>query len=145
MVTNGLYWDWASKYQKHTETTFKIIRVVLCRKLPKNTLNIRKMTRHWKVVKLAILQGRYSGKVVKKGLFWVGTLKSKNIQKTTPIILQLFYTKIGKIPPDYPSLRVSTPSKSHATLLIPYRKRASERYRIKNVSNHQVEVQEKRW
>ena len=30
---------------KHTETTLKIVRVVLCRKLFKNTLNIRKMTR----------------------------------------------------------------------------------------------------
>ena len=36
---------------------FKAIRVVLCRKLHKNTLNIRKMTRRLKVAKLAISQG----------------------------------------------------------------------------------------
>ena len=43
--------------QKSKKEPFEIIRVVLCRKLLKNTLNIRKMTRRWKAAKLAILQG----------------------------------------------------------------------------------------
>ena len=67
---------------------FKIIRVVLCRKLLKNTLSIRKITEKWQ--NWPFCKGHSKAMWSKKVNFESEHLRARNKQKMSPITIHYF-------------------------------------------------------